>query len=316
MTEAGATTPVSAALWRRKYADVEAVQWDGSVGVRALLEKWGADPVVRDSGDGAIVRIWGAGHGFAGLRLGGWAVRDPQEGARAYTCEQFAAEFAAPVALDDTASLLPDEIVAFGKLLERTEKALTDLQHRLDTEVGQAVTAERERIRERILAGVESRKTTLTWPEDDLGKQGEIDVVPVAAVRELLGPAASRTGAFWLMVTENGEIALSAPCADTLGCLWRATFDGDRVMLGELAAAAVAHTGIAAGRLHASLAAAGAYGPEAAEMNNGRPVAWSSAAIPGGWVCAIPVPGNRDDVCGNPVESEPCPEHRGEWQPE
>ena len=124
----------------------------------------------------------------------------------------------------------------------------------------------------------------------------------VTAQREAL------TG-FFLMVTEDGEIALSAPCADSLGCLWGATFDGVRVQLEALIAAALGHTGTAAGRLHATLATSVGEGDRAAEMNNGRPVAWSSAVAPGGWVCAVPVPGNRDDICGMPVESEPCREH-------
>jgi len=43
--------------------------------------------------------------------------------------------------------------------------------------------------------------------------------------------------------------------------------------------------------------------------NNGNPVIHSGAVAPGGWVCAVPVPGNPDHICGMPVESEPCTEH-------
>ena len=47
-----------------------------------------------------------------------------------------------------TTIVLPGGLgVAFGKLMERMEKAPTDLQHRLDAEVARAVAAERERIR-------------------------------------------------------------------------------------------------------------------------------------------------------------------------
>ena len=36
---------------------------------------------------------------------------------------------------------------------------------------------------------------------------------------------------------------------------------------------------------------------------------WDGSCAPGGYVCARPVPGNPDGICGMPVESEPCPEH-------
>lgn len=36
---------------------------------------------------------------------------------------------------------------------------------------------------------------------------------------------------------------------------------------------------------------------------------WSSACVPGGWVCGAIDPQRPDGVCGMPVESEPCPEH-------
>lgn len=52
-------------------------------------------------------------------------------------------------------------------------------------------------------------------------------------------------------------------------------------------------------------------------LNNGNPVYWSRDAVPGGYVCAIPVAGRPRNICGYPVESEPCPEHRDpEWRPE
>jgi hypothetical protein len=39
---------------------------------------------------------------------------------------------------------------------------------------------------------------------------------------------------------------------------------------------------------------------------------WSDAIPPGGYVCAVPQPGNPDGICGYPVESEPCPIHGDE----
>lgn len=52
--------------------------------------------------------------------------------------------------------------------------------------------------------------------------------------------------------------------------------------------------------------------------NAGRPVRWDTAVPPGGWVCAVPAAGrNPEGICGMPVESEPCPEHRGaDWSPQ
>lgn len=39
------------------------------------------------------------------------------------------------------------------------------------------------------------------------------------------------------------------------------------------------------------------------------PTVWSDAVWPGGEVCAVPVLGGSDGVCGMPVESEPCRKH-------
>ena len=35
---------------------------------------------------------------------------------------------------------------------------------------------------------------------------------------------------------------------------------------------------------------------------------WDPTVPPGGFICATLV-GDSDAICGNPVESEPCPEH-------
>lgn len=44
-------------------------------------------------------------------------------------------------------------------------------------------------------------------------------------------------------------------------------------------------------------------------INGGPPTVWSDAVPPGGMVCAVYAPGRPDDICGTPVESEPCPTH-------
>ena len=114
--------------------------------------------------------------------------------------------------------------------------------------------------------------------------------------------------AFWLVTDEDGDIILNAPCADTLGCLWSSCPGGERVTLGQLIAAAGTHTGMAAGEMHAGLAVATGETGEG-PPNNGNPVIHSGAVAPGGWVCAVPVPASPDQICGMPVESEPCTEH-------
>ena len=50
-------------------------------------------------------------------------------------------------------------------------------------------------------------------------------------------------------------------------------------------------------------------------MNDGRPVTWSAACAPGGYVCAVPDDLTDDGICGNPVESEPCNRHGDEDTP-
>lgn len=75
------------------------------------------------------------------------------------------------------------ELVAFGLLLERTEKAVAGLQSRLDAEVAEAVTAERDRIR----TAAESLKLTLWHPGNGPGQEQPLDVVPLADLLALLG---------------------------------------------------------------------------------------------------------------------------------
>ena len=128
--------------------------------------------------------------------------------------------------------------------------------------------------------------------------------------------------AFSVFPTEDGELRLVCPAAQTIGCLYMPTVgDSDAsgnvtATLEELILAACAHTGLAAGQAHAALALATGQTDDGPD-NDGNPVIYSAAAAPGGWVCAVPVPGNPDWICGYPVESEPCPGHRHPgWQPE
>lgn len=45
------------------------------------------------------------------------------------------------------------------------------------------------------------------------------------------------------------------------------------------------------------------------------PMVWVPDIPPGGWVCAVADPDGPDGLCGEPVESEPCPLHAapGPW---
>jgi hypothetical protein len=116
-------------------------------------------------------------------------------------------------------------------------------------------------------------------------------------------PDPALTAAFRVTAGDDGTLIVSAPCTDTIGCLWT-TLLGRHATLGELTTTAAAHTGQAAGDLHATLAG---LVTAPAGINDGRPALHSATA--GGWVCAIPHPGHPDDICGAPVGSHPCPLH-------
>lgn len=45
------------------------------------------------------------------------------------------------------------------------------------------------------------------------------------------------------------------------------------------------------------------------KLIDGRREAWIVYLGIGGWVCGEPSPGLPDDICGIPVESEPCIVH-------
>lgn len=110
---------------------------------------------------------------------------------------------------------------------------------------------------------------------------------------------------FWVDADQYGGLHLSAPCLKTIGCLFGRDFDG-RATLGELAAAAAGHTGLAAGEMHARFAAEIGGGGEQ-PPNHGNPVIWTVTT--GGYVCAVPVPGRQDSICGQPLADGPCPDH-------
>jgi hypothetical protein len=46
------------------------------------------------------------------------------------------------------------------------------------------------------------------------------------------------------------------------------------------------------------------------------PTVWSDAVPPGGMVCAAPFPHRPGEICGMPVESEPCRVHNPDWEEE
>ena len=131
---------------------------------------------------------------------------------------------------------------------------------------------------------------------DDILRQHELQQHSAA-------PDPVTTAGFRVTTDDNGDLVMSAPCADTIGCLWTSLLD-DHATLGELTATAAAHTGQAAADLHAHLAALCPAGPG---INGGLPALHSSAA--GGWVCAIPHPAHPDGICGTPVTSRSCPLH-------
>lgn len=160
-----------------------------------------------------------------------------------------------------------------------------------------------------------------TASDDGILNMEDEALARVAFAREQLA-ATGLAGivAFKVLATEDGELCLVCPSSETIGCIYMPVV-GDSggssdfaATLAELMLAACAHTGLAAGKMHAELAAGGSSeGPE----NDGNPVIYSSAAAPGGWVCAVPEAGGPDWICGHPVESEPCPGHRRpDWKPE
>jgi hypothetical protein len=82
-------------LHRHRQDAVEAVRWDGTPEVIAVLEEWGADPVrwAYEGGEHLGVRVWGARDGYAGALRGDRLVRDRRQGAARYDPEEFGEEF-------------------------------------------------------------------------------------------------------------------------------------------------------------------------------------------------------------------------------
>lgn len=99
-----AATPVT--RHRRRADLVDAVQWDGSPEVLAVLEEWGAEPLVGRPLTAAEghVRIWGSVHGYGGAAMGDWLVRRPGgQGADRYKPEFFTDAFEPAAAEADVA---------------------------------------------------------------------------------------------------------------------------------------------------------------------------------------------------------------------
>ena len=94
MTETEAAKP-PVTHWRHRGDLAEAVRWDGSPEVLAVLAEWGAEPSAWSPPlAGGVLRIWGSLRGYAGAMPGDWLVRRPGgNGADRYAPEFFEEAF-------------------------------------------------------------------------------------------------------------------------------------------------------------------------------------------------------------------------------
>jgi hypothetical protein len=105
MTETAAS-PVT--RWRPKATEVEAVRWDGTPAVFAVLAEWGAEPLA-GSRPGGCLRVWGPRDGYVGALPGDWLVRERDAripGVARYAPEEFEAAFHTPAGEEDACGLL------------------------------------------------------------------------------------------------------------------------------------------------------------------------------------------------------------------
>jgi len=131
MTTETETSPSPVVLLRPRAATVEAVQWDRTPGVLAVLKEWGAEPA--ELGD--ALRVWGSRDGYAGAAEGDWLVRDPRrQGAARYAPEQFEALFEIPSG--DGIEPSGGERNAWELLLRRAQEALAFERERADQAEG------------------------------------------------------------------------------------------------------------------------------------------------------------------------------------
>lgn len=182
-TSTEAVTSARVTRWRTKGApEVEAVHWDGAVNTATTIINWmlacggtaryhdGPSALSVDTVDGTRVAV-----------PGDWIARYPAGTFRPFTEDEFT-DLYEPAGEADV-PVDAGELAAFGLLLERTEKALTGLQSKLDAEVAEAVAAERERIR----SAADGLKFTLFRPGNGPAHTQALDVVPLEALLGILG---------------------------------------------------------------------------------------------------------------------------------
>lgn len=333
------TEPVPVALamtrWRKRPVVIEAVQWTGSnlSEVEAFCDPgyFGAvAPEDRAEDPERTAEVYDRLHGtWVGVYDGQWVIRGVQGELYPIAPDVLAATYE-PAESPQSPAAVPVAEDSGRDSATAPEQA----QQRTGASGPSPVAAafDREAVREIVWAALApgwsdddylaGLITGALWPllehaqEALSGNEGVrlwmLDCGELVAKHRARADAAEaklvEVSAFWLCTDEDGGIILNAPCADTLGCLWSSCPGGDRVTLGQLIAAAGTHTGMTAGELHASLAAATGMADEG-PPNGGSPVIHSGAVAPGGWVCAVPVPDRPDQICGMPVESEPCTEH-------
>ena len=138
----------------------------------------------------------------------------------------------------------------------------------LDPGLAAAVAASGERLGRRAHAAwafhAPNPSVTRPWEELTGGQQDAFTAAAAAAVMA----AITEIAPFWVAVTGDGDLSLSCPGAETLGCLFGRELDGAKTTLGQLLAAAMSHAGPEADYAHRDLAAYLAL-CEAAGMSRG-----------------------------------------------
>jgi hypothetical protein len=126
-------------MWRPKPSEVEAVRWDRTPEVLAVLEEWGAEPAVM----GDALRVWGPRDGYKGALRGDWLVRQADTripGVARFTPEEFAEKFEAPDAGEFAEGT--GEREACGLLLGEAQDAIEFQTRRADDAEAKAAAYE------------------------------------------------------------------------------------------------------------------------------------------------------------------------------
>jgi hypothetical protein len=82
---------------------------------------------------------------------------------------------------------------------------------------------------------------------------------------------------FWVSVTDDGDLGLSGPCVETIGCLFGRELDGVKTTLGQLIEVALGHTGPQAGQQHQDFLAYVSQCEAAGQDTGGQAPAGSAA---------------------------------------